>query len=67
MITAVDPAAYGEVNGDVLVDGGTPDWRALAGSNAIVSELFANDEHIGVGDTIAISPLCQAPRGACGW
>lgn len=62
MVTAIDPAAYGEVNGDVLVDGGTPDWRALDGPNAIVSELFANDEHIGVGDAIAISPLSGSPE-----
>lgn len=62
MVTAIDPATYGEVNGDVLVDGGTPDWRALTGPNAIVSELFANSVHVGVGDTIAIAPLSGTPE-----
>lgn len=61
-VTALDPATYGDVNGDVLVDGSTPDWRALAGPNAIVSEMFANRDNLVVGDTIAIEPLSGAPE-----
>ena len=60
-VIAVDPATIGRVSGEELVGGGAPDWAALSGTSALVSERFANREDVAVGDTIEIETLSGAP------
>lgn len=60
-VLGVDPASYGRVSGDRLVDGGVPDWTALSGPSAIVSSTLAEAQDIAVGDVLEIATTAGGP------
>lgn len=60
-LLAIEPSSFAEVNGDELIGGGRPDWSALAGSAAILTERFADHENVAVGGTIAIETQSGTP------